>query len=132
MAARGTDPRRNLSDSLLALQVFVFRTPQPQAAERFARHALKSRYDTDAALPSCHTPHPSQKIQVEFSTCGHCQKSQFAESLILPSELNFEEPFHSGPAYFPLRGLAGGKGHYTLILNDDSKRLGKLRAGYLR
>jgi hypothetical protein len=79
-------------------------------------------------------PHAASSVKKpgEFSTCGHCQKSQFAESLILPSELNFEEPFHSGRSYFPFRGLAGGKGRYTLILNDDSKRLGKLRAGYLR
>ncbi|MBB4481683.1 hypothetical protein GGE46_004281 [Rhizobium etli] len=68
----------------------------------------------------------------EFSTCGHCQKSQYAESLILPSELSFEVLSTVAAPYFPLRGLAGGKGHYTLILNDDSKRLGKLRAGYLR
>ncbi|WP_143540239.1 hypothetical protein [Rhizobium chutanense] len=79
-------------------------------------------------------PHAASSIKKsgEFSTCGHCQKSQFAESLILPSELNFEEPFHSGRPYFPFWGLAGGKGRYTLILNDDSKRLGKLQAGYLR
>jgi hypothetical protein len=79
-------------------------------------------------------PHAASSLKKpgEFSTCGHCQKSQFAESLILPSELNFEEPFHSGRSYFPFGGLAGGKGRYTLILNDDSKRLGKLRAGYLR
>jgi hypothetical protein len=83
-------------------------------------------------LPSCHTPHLSQKIPGEFSTCGHCQKSQYAESFNLPSELSFEVLSTAGLPYFPFWGLAGGKGHYTLILNDDSKRLGKLRAGYLR
>lgn len=57
-------------------------------------------------------PHAASSVKKpgEFSTCGHCQKSQFAESLILPSELSFEEPFHSGRSYFPFRGAGRGPG----------------------
>jgi hypothetical protein len=49
-----------------------------------------------------------------------------------PSESDCQ---HLSTVAFPksvLRGLAHHRVRYTLILNDDSKRLGKLRAGYLR